>query len=99
MSEYRAVITKTGTRYMRDGKFVSAGEVPEAIRRGVHSGVKVRTCLFCGQPATKQRYVYPQSVDLCDDHYYAETIGRIAHQLKELKKETADEDTQINAGQ
>lgn len=55
-------------------------------------------CLFCGEPGTKRRFVNLQSVDLCDEHYYACSIGRIVQQLRE--NEDGQESTdQVGSGE
>lgn len=83
MSEYKVFHTKTGPRYMKDGKFVKVSDVPLAMMGQLATGAKTRSCLFCGEPGTKQRLVTGQSVDLCEQHYYATNIGRIVQQLRE----------------
>lgn len=46
------------------------------------------TCIFCGEPATRQRYINQQNAKLCDDDYSSHTTGEIAAQMREVENET-----------
>lgn len=45
------------------------------------------TCIFCGEPATKIRFVNGQNVKLCVEDYDNHTTGEIAAQMREVEKE------------
>lgn len=79
-------------RYKKDGKMISPKEIPENILQVLqHNPVfneedePVRTdkaCIFCGTHSNLTRVVNLQVVSLCTDHYYSETIGKIAQHLR-----------------
>ncbi len=77
-----------GVRYRADGKLVSVRDVPVEELARLNEDVSVerepRSCLFCGGPARYQRLVELQTIDICDQHYYSETVGSIVHKMKEL---------------
>lgn len=80
-------------RYKKDGKMIAAKEVPENILQVLqHNPIfneedePVRTdksCIFCGTHSNLTRVVNLQTVALCDEHYYSQTLGTIAQHLKE----------------
>lgn len=45
------------------------------------------TCIFCGEPADKVRYINGQNVKLCSKDYDSHTTGEIAAQMREVEKE------------
>lgn len=42
------------------------------------------TCIFCGEPATRIRFVNLQNAKLCDNDYSNHTTGEIAAQMREV---------------
>lgn len=42
------------------------------------------TCIFCGEPATRIRFVNLQNAKLCEEHYSNHTTGEIAAQMREV---------------
>lgn len=89
MSEYTTFMVRGKPRYMRDGKLIKASEVPEDEIERMKGNVITqpeasppKSCLFCGAPARLTRYVNQRVVYICDDHYYTETIGKIAQKLR-----------------
>lgn len=44
-------------------------------------------CLFCGEEATRQRYVNQQIVVLCDKDYETHTTGELAEQIRKIAKD------------
>ena len=84
-----------GTRYMKDGKFIAKDKVPEDVRIKLDRGelnvpveeappvVREKECIFCGAHTNLTRMVNLQTVALCEEHYYSETIGKVAQKLNE----------------
>lgn len=46
-----------------------------------------KTCIFCEEPATKQRYINQRLAKLCDADYESHTTGEIAVQLKAVEED------------
>ena len=46
-----------------------------------------KSCIFCGQPAKYQRFVQLRTIPICEEHYYSETVGKIAEKLREKSNE------------
>lgn len=42
-------------------------------------------CVFCGEPATRQRYINQQTIRLCDADYDGHTTGEIVEQVNKVK--------------
>lgn len=87
--------------YYRDNRLISVRDIPQVVLSQLQPGIpfdyKVeppqeipKDCLFCGAPAKLTRIVNGYVVVLCHDHFYSETIGRIAQKLreKEIDKES-----------
>ena len=92
MSEYtRYEIKGKGFRYRKNGKLITKDDVPvEEIKRledeefpAEPVQVTDKSCLFCGAYSNWQRLVNGQSVYVCEEHYYNETIGKVAQKLRE----------------
>jgi hypothetical protein len=87
---YTSFMVRGKPRYMRDGKLIKASEVPpEEIERLNKGSVieqpepkKDKGCIFCGAHSRYTRFVDGQTVYVCDDHYYSETIGKVAQRLR-----------------
>lgn len=63
----------------------AAPVLPEAVEpEETPTLAKSKVCIFCGEPRTKERFINLQTVELCDEHYYSETVGRIVAKLKEI---------------
>lgn len=41
-------------------------------------------CLFCGEPATRKRFVNQRIANLCEDDYSSHTTGEIAEQIRKF---------------
>lgn len=49
-----------------------------------------RSCVFCGQYTNWKRLVNQQTIAICEEHYYSETIGSIAQKLRETANATEE---------
>lgn len=79
---YRKLETKKGVRWLKDGKLISVKNVPqEELDKCDKAVFDEKHCLFCGVPAKLTRYLNMQTVVLCEQHYYSETLGKIAQEL------------------
>lgn len=93
MSKWKVIdLGNKGKRYMRDGKLVKKAEVPDNILNNESETFEEETiqkvekkCIFCGAHSNLQRFVNMQTVVVCDEHYYSETMGRVAQKLKETQ--------------
>lgn len=43
-----------------------------------------KTCIFCGEPSTRIRYINQQNAKLCDEDYNNNTTGEIAAQMNRV---------------
>lgn len=81
--------------WYRGGKLTSVNKVPLNVLEALMKQSEVndedlqqpaiqedRVCLFCGGPAEWQRQITGQPVDLCEQHYYSENVGRITARLR-----------------
>lgn len=88
---YRAITGPRGTRYLYKGKLIKTADVPADIMEQLkdHASAEVATepqpkaCIFCGAYGRFTRFVNLQTIYLCEEHYYSESIGKIVHKLKE----------------
>lgn len=97
MSSYKIVTGKNGDRYMKDSRFVSKASLPPEIYTQLKVGVTVtdeelnpvidRACVFCGVYSNLSRLLNGQAVYICEEHYYSESIGKIAQRIRELHEE------------
>lgn len=95
--EYTRKLASDGTpTYYRDGKRIKRTLVPkdeyakfETIDEApvqtatVKSDIPEKVCLFCGQEGTHTRFIDFQTVYLCEEHYLSQTLGKIAHKVRE----------------
>lgn len=80
---YKKVEGRNGVRWLKDGRFVKASEVPEDIKQNyVVKKDLNKKCVVCGDPKEHQRIVLGMMVALCDSDYYNLTYGAIAGLLK-----------------
>lgn len=98
-TSYRKVVRKNGaTTYVvtePKGKtrFIKKADIPKDILEQVdknnqytddgHAIGLAKVCLFCGQYAPLTRFLNLKTVALCNEHYYSETIGKIAAKIRE----------------
>lgn len=90
MSDYKVLNTSKGTRYMKDGKFVKADDMPEFIKEG-HD--PTTDCVVCGNGGNHKRMILGMATCLCDNHYYSATYGAVAGILKKKGFIDVHEDT------
>jgi hypothetical protein len=50
----------------------------------VNNGLTPKSCVFCGAFTNMARYVNSQTISICEEHYYSESIGKIVKRVKEL---------------
>lgn len=84
-------------RYKKDGKMISPKDIPENILQVLQTNpvfneeapaeVRNKSCIFCGMYSNIVRLVNLQSVALCEEHYYSQSLGTIAQHLKEQSSE------------
>jgi hypothetical protein len=46
-----------------------------------------KDCIFCGEPATRKRFVNLQIANLCETDYNNHTTGEIAAQIREVQNQ------------
>ncbi len=44
-----------------------------------------KTCVFCGEPGTRRKFVFLQTVFLCEEHWNNKTTGEVGQRIKELQ--------------
>lgn len=76
---YRPIANSKGDRWMKDGKFFPADDVPEGIKKQFR-----KECFLCDQEGTHKRLLNGALYPLCDDHYHVTTLGRLAQAVREL---------------
>ncbi len=93
MSEYKVVRGRHGNRYMKDGRFVAKANLPADVLQEL--GIDIPTpeatfterdpkkCIFCGAYTNWSRLVNLQTVAVCENDYYAYSIGKIAQKLNQ----------------
>ena len=90
VSEYKAIHGSRGIRYTKDNRLVKKADVPEEeLRRLAPRPEPVmpdKQCLFCGEFAKYPRVVNLRTIYLCDNHYYSETLGKIAQRIREIEE-------------
>lgn len=86
--------------YYRENKLVSKKDIPPVVLANLQPGVPYshvvegpqeipKNCLFCGAPSKLVRLVNNKVLALCHDHFYSETVGKIAQKMKELENEAS----------
>ena len=95
MAGYDKTEAPDGTvRYRLNNRFIAKTKVPVDIIELLETEKTVgetaptttenfKPCLFCGQHGKYTRSVNMQTVVLCEEHYYSETIGKIVQHLRE----------------
>lgn len=89
-------LTSHGTR--EHPKFVGKTKIPASVLDALESMDEVdesalalqplkRECIFCGETCKNTRRVNNQTVYLCNEHYYAKTIGKVAERIREINSE------------
>lgn len=96
---YKKIDSKNGIRYYRAGKLFSVNNIPMNILEILQTQseyddtpipVKVkRTCIFCGTETNWGRMVNNEFIDLCKDHYYNVSLGKLAQKQRELQLEAS----------
>ena len=92
MTTYKVIKTKKGNRYLKNGKFTAPEEIREHILKQLSEQDEVtdndRYCIFCDKPAKLTRLINMELVYICNEDYYAKTVGQIAQQLREDKEKS-----------
>lgn len=92
----KAVETKAGrTMYYSEGKLISRDEYARLLGEGgvamqekpVVSELPQRICIFCGEAASRTKYLEQRTIWLCNEDYYSHTTGEIVAQARERKTE------------
>lgn len=75
--------------YFKNGKMISKNSIPEDILFGMEPEKPVsdqlpefRKCVFCGQPATEEKWLNGEKQYLCLDDYNTRTSGELAEKLR-----------------
>lgn len=86
---YRIVRGSKGVRYMKDGKLIAKAKVPAGVLEELdkaevaeNKSKAIKACLFCGSAGRFQRFVNLTNVDLCEDDYWNQNVGKIAEKLR-----------------
>lgn len=102
MSEYKQIIRQHDVAYMKDSgdgfKFIAKKNIPANVYEllgpdkvvddsNLPASAPVRECIFCGELATRSKFVDLQTLALCDEHYFNKTTGEIVQQLRSLSDE------------
>ena len=86
---YKIVEGAKGKRYMKDGRFIKASDVPEEELKRLELNIPDtiegdnKKCIFCGMYSNLPRTVNGRTIYLCNEHFYSETIGKIAQKIRE----------------
>lgn len=97
MAEYKMSPGPRGRKLFfktnEEGKFkmVSVKDIPEDVLATMELQKPVddtkpefRKCIFCGAPATEQKWVNLRLIDLCLKDYQEKTTGECAEQLRSI---------------
>lgn len=75
--------------WFRDGKMISKKDIPEDVLSTMELQKPVddtkpefRKCVFCGQPATEEKWLNGEKQYLCLDDYNTRTSGELAEKLR-----------------
>lgn len=102
MSKYiKFTDKKDAVRYRKDGKLFSPKNIPVNILQVLENNAifdeeapeiiaQSRQCIFCGAYSKYSRLLDSQSIALCDEHYYSESLGKVAQKVREIKDEKAN---------
>ncbi len=73
---------------MPAGGTVSPGDLPrQTIDENTANDAELaqdKSCIFCGEPGTRTRYINMATANLCEDDYQTHTTGEIAAQMREI---------------
>lgn len=80
--------------FYKENKLVSRNDIPQVVLSNLKDGIPYeykleppqevsKTCLICDAPAKLTRIVNMKVLALCHDHYYSETIGKLAQAIRE----------------
>lgn len=99
MSEYKKFMLRGKPRYLGPNKkFIKEENIPADVFIRLQNETIVSTeqpitdknCIFCGVGGCKMtRFINLRTIYLCEEHYYAETIGKIAQRLRERELQNA----------
>lgn len=72
--------------------------VNEVVVTPVKEEKSQKICIFCGEPGTCTKYVYLQTVYLCDEDYHSKTTGEVGQYLRERDNSHVQEEKEtVNA--
>lgn len=82
--------TKTELRKIRDAELAEAAKVAPP---------PVKQCIFDGKETKIHRVVNGETVYICDEHYYAKSLGQLAQGLREFRNGKGFSNEKQEAGQ
>lgn len=94
---YTLKISKKGRdMYYKDNKLCSKDSIPPVVLGNLQPGIpyeyviegpKVndKKCIFCGMHSNLTRMVNGEVVALCEEHFYSESLGRVAQKVREVE--------------
>lgn len=102
MAIYKLIPGANGPRYQKDKRFISKNDIPISVLEKLEMGKEVsddpiqpKQCIFCNVGGCRlTRLVNREVVYLCEEDYYARTIGKVAEQIRtmnEKQKENREE--------
>lgn len=68
------------------GNLETVDQEPEDKGQSDSQVVGGKECIFCGEPATKQKFVNLKIAMLCENDYTTHTTGEVAAQIREYEK-------------
>lgn len=97
MSTYKLITSIKGDRYLKDGKLVGKDKIPGFIHKRlvlnqeisdekVPFTIPVKQCIFCDAYTKHCRVVNAQTIYVCEQHYYSESVGKTVQQLREREQ-------------
>lgn len=82
---YKKITGSKGDRWLKDGKFIKASEVPKEVKQNFITDDEIKgKCLVCGESPDHKRNILGMIVEVCDKDYYSPqcTYGYLAGILK-----------------
>lgn len=90
---YSTIKSTKGVRYMRNGKLIKTIDVPEDVMELLKDHATVeeahektdKSCIFCGEPGNRERFLNGRIIYLCEKDYYDKTTGKTVQRLHEIE--------------
>lgn len=77
--------------FFKDGKMISVKDIPKDVLDTMELQKPVddtkpefRKCIFCGLPATEEKWLNKEKCYLCLDDYQTKTTGELAEKVQSL---------------